>query len=75
MDAAIRDLSSYWNLSTKEFYNDYTDYSAEIGWYLAIAHLKNNDKKNAKVVLEKLVASTEKDSVVNKKAKELLKRL
>ena len=75
LDAAIRDLSSYWNLSTKEFYNDYTDYSAEIGWYLAIAHLKNNDKKNAKVVLEKLVASTEKDSVVNKKAKELLKRL
>lgn len=75
LDAAIRDLSSYWNLSTKEFYNDYTDYSAEIGWYLAIAHLKNNDKKNAKVVLEKLIASTEKDSVVNKKAKELLKRL
>lgn len=75
LDAAIRDLSSYWNLSTKEFYNDYTDYSAEIGWYLAIAHLKNNDKKNAKVVLEKLVASTDKDSVVNKKAKELLKRL
>lgn len=75
LDAAIRDLSSYWNLSTKEIYNDYTDYSTEIGWYLAIAHLKNNDKKNAKVVLEKLVASTEKDSVVNKKAKELLKRL
>lgn len=75
LDAAVQDLSSYWNLSTKEFYNDYTDYSAEIGWYLAIAHLKNNDKKNAKVVLEKLVASTDKDSVVNKKAKELLKRL
>lgn len=74
-DGAIKELSSYWNLSTKEIYNDYTDYSAEIGWYLAIAHLKNNDKKNAKVVLEKLVASTDKDSVVNKKAKELLKRL
>lgn len=75
LDGAIKELSSYWNLSTKEIYNDYTDYSAEIGWYLAIAHLKNNDKKNAKVVLEKLVASTDKDSVVNKKAKELLKRL
>ena len=75
LDGAIKELFSYWNLSTKEIYNDYTDYSAEIGWYLAIAHLKNNDKKNAKVVLEKLVASTDKDSVVNKKAKELLKRL
>lgn len=75
LNDAIHDLSVCWNLSNKEVYNEYTNYSAEIGWYLSIAYLKNNDKKNAKIVLEKLIASTEKDSVVNRKAKELMKKL
>jgi len=72
---AIHDLYICWELSTMETYNDYTDYSSEIGWYLAIAYLKDNDKKNASDVLERLVLISDNDSLINKKAKELLSRI
>lgn len=75
IDDTIHELSLYWELSTMDTYNDYTDYSAEIGWNLAIAHLKNNDKKEAKAVLEKLISVSEEGSAVNLKAKELLEKL
>lgn len=75
LDDAIHELSLCWEISQMETYNDYTDYSAEIGWNLAIAHLKDNDRKSAKKVLEKLIENTEKGSAVNKKAKELLEKL
>ncbi len=72
---AIHDLSICWELSTLETFNDYTDYSAEIGWNLAIAYLKDNDRKGARKVLEKLAKTTENGSAVNKKAKELLSKM
>lgn len=75
IDAAIHDLTLCWELSTMETYNDYTDYSAEIGWYLAIAHLKDNDRKEARKVLEKLVKTSENGSAINRKAKEVLEKL
>lgn len=75
IDDTIHELSLYWELSTMDTYNDYTEYSTEIGWNLAIAHLKNNDKKEAKAVLEKLISVSEAGSAVNAKAKELLKKL
>ena len=75
LDGAIHELSLCWELSTMETYNDYTDYSSEIGWYLAIAYLKDNDKKNASDVLERLVLISDNDSLINKKAKELLSRI
>lgn len=75
IDDTIHELSLCWELSTMDTYNDYTDYSAEIGWNLAIAHLKNNDKKEAKAVLEKLISVSEEGSAVSAKAKELLEKL
>ncbi len=75
IDAAIHDLTLCWELSTMDTYNDYTDYSAEIGWYLAIAHLKDNDRKEARKVLEKLVKTSENGSAINRKAKEVLEKL
>ena len=75
IDNAIHELSLYWEISQMETYNDYTDYSAEIGWNLAIAHLKDGNKKNAKTVLEKLIATQEEESAVCKKAKELLEKI
>lgn len=71
----IHDLSLYWELSLMDTYNDYTDYSAEIGWNLVIAYLKDNNKKEAKKVLEKLIETSEGGSLVNTKSKELLERL
>ena len=75
IDKVIHELSICWEISQMETFNDYTDYSAEIGWYLAIANLKDNNKKDAKKVLEKLIASTEEGSAINKKAKELIEKL
>lgn len=72
---AIHELSLYWEISQMETYNDYTDYSAEIGWNLAIAHLKDNDKSSAKKVLEKLIKTSEEGSAISHKAKELLEEL
>lgn len=75
IEDAIHELSLCWEISQMETYNDYTDYSAEIGWNLAIANLKDNNKKEAKKVLEKLVETSEEGSAVNQKAKELLSEI
>ena len=71
----LHELSLCWELSTMLTYNDYTDYSAEIGWYLAIGHLKDNEKKKAKVVLEELIEIADINSIINKEANRLLKKL
>ena len=75
LDDAIHELSLCWELSTMDTYNDYTNYSAEIGWNLAIAYLKDNNKKDAKKVLEKLIETTEEGTAINIKAKELIEEL
>lgn len=75
LDATIKRLSVLWEVSTLDTYNDYTDDAPLIGWNLAIANLKNNDKDAAKDVLTKLVSKTEEGSAVNMKAKELLREL
>lgn len=75
LEKTIHELSLYWELSTMEVYNDYTDYSSDIGWNLAIAHLKDNNKKEAKAVFEKLISEFEEGSAVKEKAKELLEKL
>ena len=75
IEDAIHDLSLCWEISQMETYNDYTDYSAEIGWNLAIAYLKDNDSKNAEKVLERLADISEEGSAISQKAKELLEKL
>lgn len=82
IDEAIHKLSLYWELSMMDTPNDYSNHSSEIGWNLAIAHLKNNDKKDAKAVLEKLIPISDKESkenekarLINEKAKELMEKL
>jgi len=75
IENAIHELSLCWEISQMETYNDYTDYSAEIGWHLAIANLKDNNKKDAKKILEMLIVSTEDGSAINSKSKELLEKL
>ena len=75
LEATVHDLSLCWELSMQETYNDYTDYAPEIGWNLAIGHLKNNDRKQAKAVLEKLTTIAPSGNAVGDKARELLKRV
>ena len=75
IEATVHDLSLCWELSTQETYNDYTDFAPEIGWNLAIGHLKNNDRKQAKAVLEKLSTIAPAGTTIGDKTRELLKKV
>lgn len=50
----ITQLTELWELSQSDTYNDYTTYAPYIGWNLAIAHLRNHDKKKGKEILDLL---------------------
>lgn len=71
----IEKLDMLWTASLSTRYNDYTDYSPEIGWHLAIACLKDNDREKAATVLHRLIATTEQGSLINTKARELLEKM
>ena len=71
----IKRLSLLWELSTMETYNDYTDYAPQIGWNLAIAYLKDNDKDNAIIVLTKLEGMAEDGTAIKNKCIELINKL
>ena len=75
LNSTISELSQYWELSTSAFYNEYTNYSAEIGWNLAIGYLKKNDRKNAKIILSELIDLQTESSAIGEKSKELLERI
>ena len=75
LENTIHELSLCWELSMMESVNDYTDYSADIGWNLAIAYLKDNNKEEAKKILDKMETLDEIDPIMEKKVRELLKKL
>lgn len=75
LDATIHDLEICWEISTMEIYNDYTNYSAEIGWNLAMANLKNRNKETAISVLDEMMLLYGKDTVVGIKVNLLLEKL
>lgn len=75
LDNTIETLDNYWRQSLSETYNGFTNYSPQIGWNLAIAHLKNHDKSKAKDVLKTLIDKSEEGSRVRIKAEELLRKL
>lgn len=67
-------LCDLWQLSQQPTYNDYTAYSSLIGWNLAIAYLKDNDKTRAQEVLTALASHADSEAV-RAKAAELLAKL
>lgn len=71
----IHELSLCWELSIMETVNDYSDYSADIGWNLAIAYLKDNNKEEAKKILEKMETLADIDPIMAKKVRELREKL
>ena len=58
-----------------ETYNDYTDYAPQIGWNLAIAYLKDNDKAKAITVLNKLESIAEDGTAIKNMCTELNDKL
>lgn len=75
LNETIHELSLCWELSAMETYNDYTDHSAEIGWNLAIAYLKDNDKNRALAVLAKMATLYDADNVMGKQVRELHQKI
>ncbi len=75
LDNTIHKLALCWELATQETYNDYTEFSPEIGWNLAIAHLKNGDRKQAKAVLQKLTDIAPSGTAIGDQARELLNKV
>lgn len=75
LDMTIKRLSILWEVSKMKTYNDYTNEAAYIGWNLAIAYLKDDDKESAIEVLEILASNADTTSIVMAKAKELLNKI
>ena len=75
MKNTLHELDFCWKLAMQDTYNDYTDYAPEIGWNLAIGHLKKNDKKSARKVLVKLTNIAPAGTAIGDKARELLMKV
>lgn len=66
LDNTILNLEEKFSLAISEDFNDYTNYINDIGWNLAIAHLKDGDRGKAIETLELLISHSESDIVVEK---------
>ena len=75
LSKTLKRLAILWEVSTAETYNDYTEFAPEIGWALATGYLKDNNKEDAKEVLEKMANLYEEDDPMGQKVRELLKKI
>lgn len=75
LDNTISQLEELWALAQSDTYNDYTTYEPYIGWNLAIAYLRNNDKKEAKEVLKEMQVSYPEGTAIGDKIKEVIKKI
>ena len=75
LSATLEQLSFFWEVSTMNTYNVYTNYAPEIGWALATGYLKDNNRHDAKEVLDKMATLYEEDDPMGKKVRELQKRI
>jgi hypothetical protein len=75
LDNTIVQLKELWPLSQSDTYNSYTNYEPYIGWNLAIAYLRNHDKREAKNVLVEMMKLYPEGTAMGDKVAELLKAL
>lgn len=75
LDNTIKQLEELWALAQSDTYNGYTMYEPYIGWNLAVAYLRNYDKKEARVVLEQLQTMYPKGTAIGDEVSTLLKKL
>lgn len=66
----ISKLEVIYNTVVSEEYNEYTNHSTTIAWYMALAYLKDNKKEDAVVVLDKLIKDNP-DSAISRMAEKL----
>lgn len=75
LDTTINELRIMWDGSLSDSYNDYTEYMPEIGWLLANAYLRNNDKSQALEVLDILINEYPNGTAMGDKARELKRKI
>lgn len=75
LDNTISQLTELWSISQSDTYNEYTTYAPYIGWNLAIAHLRNHDKKEAKSILEEMTKIYPKGTAFGDKVIELKRKI
>lgn len=75
LDKTLKRLVVLWEVSTMETYNDYTEYTTQIGWALAVGYLKDNNKENAIKVLEKMTTQYDSNTAVGKRVKDLIDKI
>lgn len=71
----IAELEAMWQESRSGVYNDYTVHMYEIGWMLANAYLRDNDKERATGVLDILISEAPEGSALAEKSRELRARI
>lgn len=71
---AIGQLTKFYSLAKSDEYSDYSLYTVDIAWNLAIAHLKDNDRKEAIKVLEEIVQDNQGKAIADKAA-ELINKI
>jgi hypothetical protein len=72
LDDTTSRLSTLWELSKQDTYNDYTDYAPYIGWNLAIGYLRNYEKTMARNVLYEMETMYDNETIIGKKVRELI---
>ena len=72
LDNTIVQLTDLWELSQSDTYNSYSTYEPYIGWNLAIAYLRNYDKKEAREVLHEMQDDYPKGTALGDKVDEIL---
>ena len=75
LDETITRLSVLWQTAKQDTYNDYTDYTPYIGWYLAIAYLEDYDKDKAKDILAEMEELYPASTIMGNKVRNLLKEI
>lgn len=75
LDTTINELKIMWDRSLSDSYNDYTEYMPEIGWLLANAYLRNNDKSQSIEVLDVLINEYPDGTAMGDKARELKRKI
>lgn len=75
LNNTIKQLDELWALSKSNTYNDYITYEPFIGWNLAIAYLRKNDKKEARKILEEMMSEYPEGTAMGDKIIELREKL
>ena len=75
IDGALKELDRMWPQSLKSEYNEYTDYSSQIGWILANAYVRLNEKDKAIQTLELIINNPDNSPVLINKATELKNKI